>query len=298
MVEVALLGELPPSSRTAADGGITPPAPPARGRITTRGGGSTTATELPAAGTGERSRYLTMRGPGDEPLQGPSEGFTADFLNRSKQLPPPPDIPGERVGQEIADLRAEIKRTGRSSPGELEAKRIQLVRLNQEREAEELKPDGGGTYRTEKPTFRAKVHADGSVALEDKPQNMDLQDRMMLRRGIDPYGRNKLSYLDRTRDQRVAVGTRHRAQELGSSVIYMQQHIVRLWATTTDEATRKRALFELWDECLEVGTVAQVEGGEAARAFVMAHIRANVTYTTDELRALNAQRQSQQAFAP
>ena len=276
-------------------------APVKRARITRHGGTSATTELAPKAGTGatgERSPLMTMRKPGDEPLQGPSADFLGDFLSRSKPLPPPPDIPGERVGDQIADLRAKLARADRYSPEELAAMRAELVALAAERDAEELKPAGGGTYKTEKETFRAHVNPDGSVKLEDKPENMDAQDRLMKRHGIDPYGRNKLAYLDRTREQRVAIGKRYREQELKKSVIYMQQHIARLWAMTADVAKRKQGLFELWDECAETGTPEEVEGGEAARAFVMAHIKATVRYTPDEVRALNAKRQSKQAFAP
>lgn len=275
-------------------------APVKRGRITRHGGTSATTELAPKAGTGTggRSPYMTMRQPGDEPLQGPSADFLGDFLSRSKPLPPPPDIPGERVGDEIADLRAKLKRADRYSPDELAAMRAELVAKNAEREAEELKPAGGGSYKTEKETFRAHVNPDGSVKLEDKPENMDAQDRLMKRHGIDPYGRNKLAYLDRTRDQRVAIGKRYREQELKKSVVYMQGHIARLWQMTSDVAKRKQGLFELWDECIEVGTPEEVEGGEAARKFVMAHIKATVRYTPDEVKKLNATRSSKQAFVP
>ena len=274
-------------------------APVKRSRIT-RHGGTTATTELAPAtgdGSGERSPYMTMRKPGDEPLQGPSADFVGDFLSRSKPLPPPPDIPGERIGDQIADVRAKLKRAGRYSPEELAGLRAELVALLDERDAEELKPAGGGSYKTEKETFRAHVNPDGSVKLEDKPQNMDSQDRLMKSKGIDPYGRAKLDYLDRTRDQRVAIGKRHREQELKKSVIYMQQHIARLWSMTTDPAKRKQGLFDLWDECSEDGTPQEIAGGEAARTFVMNHIRA-MKLTPDEIRAFDKQRRSKQPFAP
>jgi len=272
-------------------------APVKRGRIKRRGAtGETTGTGESATPT--RSPYMTMRRPGDQPLQGPSGGFVDDFLNRSKPLPLPPDIPGEAVGNEIADVRARLNHADRYSPDELAGMRQALVGLNAKREAEELTPAGGGSYKTEKETFRAHVNPDGSAKLEDKPENMDAQDKFMKKHGVDPYGGNKLAYLDRTRDQRVAIGQRYREEQLGKSVIYMQHHIARLWAMTTEIAKRKQGLFELWDECIEKGTPEEVAGGEAARAFVMAHIRASVRYAPDELHALNAQRQSTQPFAP
>ena len=275
----------------------TSDVPVKRGRIVQRG--SETGAELvgpstPSEGT-SRSPYMTMRRPGDEPLEGPSGEFMEDFMNRTKPLPPPPDIPGERIGNEIADLRAKLARAGRYSPDELRAMREEIVRLNAEREAEELKPAGGGTYKTEKETFKAKVNADGSVKIEDDIGGMD---KFMKEHGNDPYRANKLAYLDRTRDQRVAIGKRYREQELKKSVIYMQKNIARLWSMTTDVQKRKQGLFDLWDECSETGTPEEIAGGEDARAFVMAHIRGTVRYTPDELRALNAQRHSKQPFAP
>lgn len=269
-----------------------------------RGGGAAAGAspgESPGETTGAapgRSSYLTMRRPGREPMQGPSGSFLDDFLSRSKPIPPPPDIPGERVNDQIADLRARLKRAGRYSPDELAAMRAELVALYDERDAEELKSAGGGTYKSTKETFRAKVDADGSVKLEDREENLDTQDRMMKRLGIDPYARAKLAYLDRTRDQRVAVGKRHREQQLARSVVFMQRNIARLEAMTRDPARRKQGLFELWDECLETGTPEEIAGGESARAFVMAHIRATVRYTPAELRALDARRRSKQVFAP
>ncbi|MDQ3337023.1 MAG: hypothetical protein M4D80_17820 [Myxococcota bacterium] len=270
-----------------------------RGRITRHGGTQAPGTETPSGGATPgpgRSPYMTMRKPGSEGMKGPSADFLADFMNRSKPLPPPPDIPGERLQNQIADVRARLRRAGRYSPDELAALRAELVALNEELANEELKPAGGGTYKTEKETFRAKVNADGSVKIEDKPA--DLQDRIAKSYGIDSYAANKLRYLDRTRDQRVAIGKRYREQELKKSVIYMQQHIARLHAMTSDVAKRKQGLFDLWDECAETGTPEEIAGGEEARAFVMAHIRGTVTYTPEELRKLDAQRQSKQPFAP
>jgi hypothetical protein len=274
-------------------------AAPAKRRLST-GGGTTASTETPgSSGTpGPRSPYMTMRHPGKEPLKGLSGKFFEEFMKNTKRLPPPDNVPGERIGNEIAELRAQLRRAERYSPDQLAALRARIVALNAEREAEELKPAGGGTYKTEKETFRAKVNADGSVKLEDKPENMDSQDRLMLRHGIDPYAKNKLAYLERTLEQRVAIGKRWRKEQLKKSVIYMQQHVARLFATTSDPAKRKQGLFELWDECTETGTPDELAGGEAARAFVMGVIRTKVKYTPDELRALNARRHSKQDFAP
>jgi len=131
---------------------------------------------------------------------------------------------------------------------------------------------------------------------------MDAQDRAMLAVGIDPYLRNKLAYLDRTRDQRVAIGTRYRAQQLKRSAVFAQANVDRLWASTTDLAARKQGLFDLWDECFEEGNAEEVAGGVAAREYIIAFIRAKLTgasaYSAAELAALNAHRRSKEMFAP
>jgi len=237
---------------------------------------------------------MTMRSAERPPIE-LSPDFVADFLAHSKPVPPPPDIPGERLANEIRDLRARIRR---GEPGLL----TELVARNAELAAEELKSSGGGTYKADHETFAAKVDADGKVHLEDKPENLDWQDRMMLQAGIDPYARNKLAMLDRTRDQRVAVGERRRSAQLGRAGELMQKNIDRLWAMTTDLAARKAGLFELWDDCAETGSTEVVAAASAARTLVIGVIRARLrdssAYTTAELAALNARRRSAAVFAP
>jgi hypothetical protein len=248
----------------------------------------------PPRGEPGRSPWMTMRGP-ERPgpaTVGLSPEFLAHFLENSKPVPPPPDIPGERIGNEIAALRAQLRH------GSLP----QLVAANEQRAAEELRPAGGGTYKADKETFTAKIDADGKVHLKDKPGKLDTQDKMMLRMGIDPYGRNKLAFLDRTRDQRAAVGERHSREQLAHSDELMQQNIDRLWAMTSEVAERKAGLFALWDDCAETGSDALVAGGAAARAFVIGAIRARLrgddAYTAAELVRLNAGRRSTAVFAP
>lgn len=251
------------------------------------------ANESPPGVPG-RSPWMTMRGPerSGAATAGLSPELLARFLANSKPVPPPPDIPGERIGNEIRELRKQLRH------GSLP----QLVAANEERAAEELKPAGGGTYKADKATFTAKIDADGQVHLKDKPGQLDTQDKLMLRMGIDPYARNKLAFLDRTRDQRAAVGERHNREQLAHADELMQKNIDRLWAMTSELAARKDGLFALWDDCAETGGDALVAGGAAARALVIGAIRARLrgddAYTPAELARLNAGRRSTAVFAP
>jgi hypothetical protein len=294
-----------PPARPAITQGVSrrdaqPRGEPARATDASRGEVAISTGDLrggePPHGEPGRSPWTTMRGPAQPGLFGLSPEFLADFLAHSKPAPPPPDIPGERIGNEITELRKQLHHGG--GAGLLQ----QLVALNEARAAEELTSAGGGTYKADKETFTAKVDADGRVHLKDKPENLDTQDRMMLLMGIDPYARNKLAFLDRTRGQRAAVGERHNREQLARSAELMQKNIDRLWAMTSELAARKAGLFALWDDCAETGSDALVAGGTAARVLVIGEIRARLAgdaaYTPAELARLNAGRRSTAVFAP
>ena len=126
----------------------------------------------------------------------------------------------------------------------------------------------------------------------------------MRSKGIDPYASRKLKLLDATRDERVQIGNRHRAQQLAMTPQIVQRNLARLWAATPDTAARKQALFELWDECVETGDPAVVAAAAAARRLVIAFIRARLpagspdAFTPAELDALALARRSQAAFQP
>jgi hypothetical protein len=126
----------------------------------------------------------------------------------------------------------------------------------------------------------------------------------MRRHGDDPYSARKLALLDKTRDERVQIGTRHRAERLALTPQIIRKNLGALWAATPDPHARKRALFELWDECAETGDPTVVAGGEAARRLVIGFIRAHLpagsrdAYTPAELAALSRTKHSKAAFVP
>jgi hypothetical protein len=298
--------------------GAAPAAAPSRARIATGAAGSTApASARPDAASSEnpsgaarpgdtagdraptgaplRSPYMRMRPPDTSMLGGMSQSFIDDFLARSRPLAPAPDIPGERIGDQIAEERRKL----RHGQGSIQ----RVVELEEERAREDLKPSGGGSFRAEQRTFSTSVAPDGSAQITDKPAQQDTQDVLMKKLfGIDPYAHNKLALLDRTRGQRVAVGERHRRVQLAHAAELALRNVERLWATTPALADRKRGLFELWDDCAETGSDEIVAGGTAARGVVIGAIRARLrgadAYTVAELAALNASRHSKAVFAP
>jgi hypothetical protein len=131
----------------------------------------------------------------------------------------------------------------------------------------------------------------------------DVTDAFMRGNGQDPYAAKKLAFLDATRDQRVQIGQRHRQEQLEHATEIMHKNLERAWSIV-DPAARRRALFELWDECAETGTNDLVTAGTAARTLVVGFIRSKLpagsahAYTDVELAELNRSRQSKATFAP
>jgi hypothetical protein len=132
----------------------------------------------------------------------------------------------------------------------------------------------------------------------------DVTDWLMRNHSGDPYASRKLSLLDATRDERVQLGGKHRSERLAHSAQLMRKTLDALWAAPADLAARKRALFELWDDCAEAGDPELVAGGQAARRLVIGFIRAHLpaggpdAYTPAELAAFARARQSKAPFQP
>ncbi len=117
----------------------------------------------------------------------------------------------------------------------------------------------------------------------------------------DPYSSRKLKLLDDTRDERVAMGTRFKTQQLARAGEIARRNLARIESLSLAE--KKEALFELWDECSE-GDDAEGQAGQRVRALVLGFIRTHLpdgspsAYTAAEIAALHAKRSSKQAFAP
>jgi hypothetical protein len=288
------------------------------------GRAATVETPVEKPGT-QRHSMMTMRHP--EIDKGPSSDFVGRFLDNTKPLKPN-DIRGEQLQSELAASNSNLKNPrwiANATPDQVTAERLNRMALRDERRNAELQPDGAGK-KAEHQTFTVRVAADGTAKIEDKANlqrkgllggSFDVTDAMMRRQGIDPYASYKLKVLDETRDERVAIGKRHRTQQLAQSTQLMQKNLERLWAMSADIPALKQGLFELWDDCAETGpemerggftppsgTDELVAGGNAARKHLLGFLVAKLpagsadAYTTAELARFNKRRKSQATFAP
>ena len=327
-IEPAHAAETPPTEVTFLDDNTVVAAAPVvsspghtgrrdgRQRIsstsTTSTGTSTGTSETRSDKPPDRSKLMTMRHPKLD--KGPSAAFWDRFAANTRPLQPK-DIKSEQIAAEIEAAEENLKNpkwVANASPEQVAGERMKLAGKRHEQSTAELRPDGAGT-KSEHQTFRAKFNPDGTIASLDDKSNLqrqglglsfDVTDAMMRSQGIDPYASYKLKVLDDTRDERVAIGKRHRTQQLAQSRQHVQKHLERLWATTTDLAARKQGLFELWDDCAESGSEEIVRGGASARSHVIGFIRSQLpagsetAYTAAELARFNKQRKSRATFTP
>lgn len=135
--------------------------------------------------------------------------------------------------------------------------------------------------------------------------NSEITDWVMRRAGIDPYASAKRDFLERTRDERMAMRINRESQLPARAEATMRKHLAGVWRRTDlPAAARREAIFELWDECVEDGDEEKVDAGNRARSAVVGFVRAHLpagsadAYSADELAALNRRRTSKAPFAP
>jgi hypothetical protein len=254
-------------------------------------------SEVPA----RRSLLSTMRPP--ELDKGPSQGFIDNLLSRDK-----PGVDPDRLRNQ--------KWIDNATGDDVTAARLEQLAQREARDGDELHPSGGGTYRSHYEAFDANVARDGTASLKDRPDvdihvgclfsgcNTSFDDWAMRKAGIDPYRAAKLHWLDKTRDERAEIGLSNRKAELAQSAQLMQQNLAWMWQKTRDPDERKEALFEMWDDIAETGDEDLVDGGAAARSYLIGFIRTRLpagsasAFTARELAELNARRHSRAVFAP
>ncbi len=186
-----------------------------------------------------------------------------------------------------------------------------------------LRPVGGGRHESDQDVFTVHVAEDGSVEIEDAPLvqvthvfplpivvgRFDVTDMIMRARGEDPYAHRKRVILDATREERYEMGVAHKKKQYARTPQIVRKNLAVLFATKTDAAELKQALFEMWDESIdadEPGTESEeaVGAGFVARTLVLGAILKHFpadsadAYTEQELAAFNRKRTSKGAFAP
>lgn len=170
-------------------------------------------------------------------------------------------------------------------------------------------PRTDGTYHWQGSGFEAVIHPDGSVSFSDHPDvsvdwgsgsgSFDLTDAIMHGAGQDPYQAEREWFMEQSETLRERLETQARTQQQAHSLTGVRSQVRTIWEDTSRPAAdRRRAIFELWDEC------ADGEEGAPARDAIIAFIRREIpdssadSFTMIELARMNAHRESTERFDP
>lgn len=139
--------------------------------------------------------------------------------------------------------------------------------------------------------------------------NSDLNDMILRARGEDPLAAKKRRFLRLTEELRDQMAARYEKHTLARSKLRAGRHLERLWSDSSlDHATKRRTIFQLWDECEEpVGESdarEEAKAGQRSRSHIIRFVRQHLPhdtpeeFTIDELSRLNESRESRQLFSP
>jgi len=161
----------------------------------------------------------------------------------------------------------------------------------------------------------ASVAEDGAIRFSDANNlgfdvtklsgRFDLTDMAMRHIGQDPYAAVKRNIADETREQRICMAKKAQVRRLAEALNQIGAK-VRGIARKSDLSPieRRRAAFEIWDECVEGSADLTADYGEKARSIILSAIRdlfpagTDLGYSTSELLTLNERRTSRRRFAP
>ena len=170
--------------------------------------------------------------------------------------------------------------------------------------AKQIQLSAGATAQVPDPTESQPKDREPTVIIPVLAGGFDITDWLMRNHKQDPYDRRKLNFLDATREERVAIGKRGRAEKLAMTPQIVLRSLEAMWAATDDIAARKHALFELWDDCVETGEPDVVEAAAAARRMIIGFLRARLpagsrdAFTAAEIAALARTQHSHAVFQP
>lgn len=187
---------------------------------------------------------------------------------------------------------------------------------------------GNYAYREPAGHFTAKLLPDGRVRFKDHiikaaPGGLKIPDLYTLvRKGQkrELWSRDKQLLLERTFELRLAIAVAHAEAQIDRRLAALYRDLLDVWgAPDRDARSRRRTLFDRWDDCdermrvalpgfedAEVPRIDEVRKGAGTRAresivaFVRKHLPAGSAdaYPADELAELNRGRKSEQRFAP
>ena len=192
--------------------------------------------------------------------------------------------------------------------------------------------DGRMVYRDPRGKFKAYLHPDGRVEFKNMPVAINkstlmpampgMSEAVRAAQGNELYRNEKKQLLDETFELRLSLAVGAARRHIDAQLDRLYRDLLDIWHDDESPApTRRRLLFERWDECEEAFSgraklnpefgddgqarldVIRAEAGKDARKrieeFIRRHLpRGEDGYSRDELEALNRRRKSRTRFDP
>jgi hypothetical protein len=166
----------------------------------------------------------------------------------------------------------------------------------------------GGTLAYESKELKATIAEDGAITFEEKlplelftgkTLEFDLNGPLQRLAGNDPTAVQKSCIMESTRELRIARREQADRQRQTAALSELSFTLEKMWrdATKTNK-DKRRAIFELWDECRDDAV------GAEARELIVEFIRrempkgTHLAYTSAELAHYNKVRTAQERFEP
>lgn len=218
-----------------------------------------------------------------------------------------PSQPSAAAGTDVGGLRPLTEEEAEAiHNGHL--RDVAMAQPHLTREPFELHRQPDGSYHYEGHLFVGVVRRDGTVAFRARDAasvdltrgtgSFDLMDLTMGAQGGNPRSAEEARFMRETEALRLRLEQEHHARELEVEGRRLRGRLRTAWASSSSASARRAAIFQLWDAFPEDGSADALRA--AVLTFVRVHLPAGASeaYPADELRRLNAARESRAAFAP
>ena len=133
--------------------------------------------------------------------------------------------------------------------------------------------------------------------------SLDVTEMILSAMGDDPLAPQKRALAASTRAFRAGLRSEACKEDLRQALLDIGPRLEAIWSDElSSPQTRRRKIFQLWDECTERGPDAMVQTSDTIRAAIYAFIQTRIPlrlgYSVDELAELNARRRSRTRFDP
>ena len=246
--------------------------------------------EATPAKPGDRGQGVIVDAPAAQGLADPdgsNRRFTT-FRSRHPDLSRAPDLQEPEAKRDLLAAPRAVDKAPGELPGRLRGPGDVVAQIDDDGQIHFHDPKAVG------------VQLNPALGVDIKGR-FDLNDQLSRLAGQDPYASTKRKMAEETREQRLCMAWRAQHARESQALFELSSNVLAIAGRTDwSPERRRRALFDIWDECDD----GDSDYADMARATITAIIRQSfpqgspLAYPPQELLALNSQRASRLEFAP